>query len=236
MAPAHISGLNRRHAHGSTTARPLCPSRREAKTIARPTRSASRFALAVIALAAVLAGSVSLWLLTRAATRDGVPTARAFIPGIGGPFELTSQTGASFTDTMLLGKPSLIFFGYTHCPDVCPTTLFQISEVLRTLGSEPGVNGVFMTVDPERDTPKALADYLSSFDPHIVGLTGPRPAIDAALKEYRVYSKKVPGADGDYTMDHSALVYLMDAKGQFVGAFNLDRPPAEAAAQLRKMM
>ena len=157
-------------------------------------------------------------------------------PGIGGPFTLTAQNGRPVTEKALEGKPTLIFFGYTHCPDVCPTTLFEISELMKALGPEPRVNAVFVTVDPERDTPAVLADYLSSFDPHVVGLTGDRAAVDAVLKGYRVYAKKVPGKDGDYTMDHSAVVYLMDRNGRFVGSFNLDRPQTENMAQLRKMM
>ena len=157
-------------------------------------------------------------------------------PGIGGPFALSTQTGTAATEKSLAGKPTLMFFGYTHCPDVCPATLFQVSELLRAMGPEPGVNAVFVTVDPERDTPEVMKDYLSSFDPHIVGLTGSREAVDAMLKGYRVYAKKVPGKDGDYTMDHSALVYLMDKSGRFAASFNLDRPQPENIAQLRKMM
>lgn len=162
--------------------------------------------------------------------------ARSSFPGIGGPFSLTAQTGKTVTEKTLEGRPTLMFFGYTHCPDVCPATLFQISELLRAMGPEPGVNAVYVTVDPERDTPAVMADYLSSFDPHLTGLSGDRTAVDAMLKAYRVYAKKVPGKDGDYTMDHSALVYLMDKTGRFVASFNLDRPQAENIAQLRKLM
>lgn len=171
---------------------------------------------------------VATWLM--------LSPARSGFPGIGGPFSLTAQNGKIVTEKTLDGKPTLIFFGYTHCPDVCPATLFQVSELLRAMGPEPGANAVFVTVDPERDTPAVMADYLSSFDPHILGLTGDREALDAMLKGYRVYAKKVPGKDGDYTMDHSALVYLMDKSGRFVASFNLDRPQAENVAQLRKMM
>ena len=163
-------------------------------------------------------------------------TAPTAFPGIGGPFTLTAQTGRPVTEKALEGHPSLLFFGYTHCPDVCPTTLFQMSELMRALGPEPGVNAAFFTVDPERDTPPVIAEYLSSFDPHILGLTGDPATVEGVLKQFRVYAKKVPGKDGDYTMDHSALVYLMDKAGRFVGAFNLDRPPADGVAQLRKMM
>jgi protein SCO1/2 len=157
---------------------------------------------------------------------------------IGGPFALTDQNGQPITDKDLKGKPFLVFFGYTHCPDVCPTTLFQVSEVMRALGNDADrTKALFVTVDPERDTPAVLKDYLSSFDPHLVGVTGDEKALQAVEKEYRVYAKKVPtGKDGDYSMDHSAIVYLMDKQGRFVAPFKLDRKPDEAAAELRKYM
>ena len=135
------------------------------------------------------------------------------------------------------GKPVLVFFGYTHCPDVCPTTLFDMSEVFRKLGPDADrAAGLFITVDPERDTPEAMKSYLSSFDPHLRGLTGDEAAIESAAKAYRVYFRKVPGADGNYTMDHTGLVYLMDKQGNFVAPFNLKRRPEEAAADLRKYL
>jgi protein SCO1/2 len=138
----------------------------------------------------------------------------------------------------LKGKPFLVFFGYTHCPDVCPTTLFEVSEVMRALGPDADrTKAVFITVDPERDTPAVLKDYLSSFDPHLIGATGDQPALQKVEKEYRVYSKKVPtGKDGEYSMDHSAIVYLMDKQGRFVAPFKLDKKPEQAAAELRKYM
>src|SRR6185369_7421951 len=154
---------------------------------------------------------------------------------IGGPFQLTDQNGKAVTDKSLKGKPTLIFFGYTHCPDVCPTSLFEISEVLRAMGRDADkVNAIFISVDPERDTPAAMKDYLSSFDPHLEGLTGDPQAVAKVLSAYRVYSKKVPLKDGDYTMDHTALIYLMDREGQFVAPFNLKRTPEEAAKDLKR--
>lgn len=154
---------------------------------------------------------------------------------IGGSFTLTDQDGKIVTDADFKGKPMLVFFGYTHCPDVCPTTLFDVSEVLRALGSDADkTQALFITIDPERDTAPVMKDYLSSFDPHLRGLTGTVDAITSAEKVYRVYAKKVPGENGEYAMDHTALVYLMDKKGQFVAPFNLKRKPAEAAADLRK--
>ena len=154
---------------------------------------------------------------------------------IGGPFQLVDQDGRTVTDRNLEGKPTLLFFGYTHCPDVCPTTLFEMSEILRAMGKDADrVNAYFVSVDPERDTPATIKDYLSSFDPHLKGLTGDPAAVGTMLSAYRVYSKKVPGKDGDYTMDHSAMIYLMDAKGRFVAPFKLDRKPEDAAADLKR--
>lgn len=159
------------------------------------------------------------------------------VSAIGGPFALVDQNGKSITDRDFKGKPLLIFFGYTHCPDVCPTTLFELSEMMHALGKDADkANALFVTVDPERDTPATMKDYLSSFDPHLQGATGDRKAIDAAEKAYRVYAKKVPTKDGDYSMDHTALVYLMDKQGRFVAPFSLQRSPQAAAADLRKYM
>jgi len=156
---------------------------------------------------------------------------------IGGPFQLTDQSGQPVTENNLKGRPSLIFFGFTHCPDVCPTSLFEISEVLRAMGKDAGkVNAFFVSVDPERDTQGAMKDYLSSFDPHLKGLTGDPEQVSKVLSAYRVYAKKVPLKDGDYTMDHTALIYLMDRDGHFVAPFNLKRSPEEAAADLKRYL
>ncbi|MBC9880626.1 SCO family protein [Bradyrhizobium sp. INPA01-394B] len=156
---------------------------------------------------------------------------------IGGPFQLTDQNGKAISDKSLKGKPTLIFFGYTHCPDVCPTSLFELSEVLRAMGKDADkVNAVFISVDPERDTPATMKDYLSSFDPHLEGLSGDPAETAKVLTSYRVYAKKVPTKDGDYTMDHTALIYLMDRDGRFVSPFNLKRTPEEAAADLKKYL
>lgn len=154
---------------------------------------------------------------------------------VGGPFALVDQTGAPVTEAILKGKPSLVFFGFTHCPDVCPTALYEMSEIFTALGPDANrAQAFFVTVDPERDTPAALKEYVASFAPQIRGLTGSPEAIDAIKKEYRVYSRKVPLKDGDYTMDHTAVVYLMDKNGTFVAPFNSKRAPAESAAELKR--
>jgi protein SCO1/2 len=159
------------------------------------------------------------------------------VAGVGGPFRLQDQAGKTVTDKDMKGRPFLVFFGFTHCPDICPTTLFDVSQILQKLGPDADRAGaLFITVDPERDSAAVLKDYLSNFDPHLRGLTGDRASIDAALKAYRVYAKKVPLDGGDYTMDHTALVYLMDKDGQFVAPFDLKRTPEAAAADLRRYL
>jgi protein SCO1 len=152
---------------------------------------------------------------------------------IGGPFQLTSQAGQQVSEKDILGKPFLVFFGYTHCPDVCHTTLFEMSEILRALGPDAKIGALFVTVDPERDTPEILKDYLSNFDSRIIGLTGPRAQLEPMLRAYRIYSKRAPGKEEDYAVDHTTVVYLMDKNGRFVSAFNVGRKPDEAAKDLK---
>jgi protein SCO1/2 len=177
--------------------------------------------------------AAAIFLVLGRAPVVGIPQASA----IGGPFALVDQDGRPISDRDMKGRPFLVFFGFTHCPDICPTSLFEISEILSKLGKDADrVGALFVTVDPERDTPDKLKDYLSSFDPHLRGLTGDAAAIAAMEKSYRVYAKKVPLQGGDYTMDHSALVYLMDKQGRFVAPFNIKRRPEEAAADLRKYL
>jgi protein SCO1/2 len=156
---------------------------------------------------------------------------------IGGPFHLVDQNGTAFSDQDMKGKPYLVFFGLTHCPDICPTTLFEMSQLMRKLGPDADrVGALFITVDPGRDTPALIKDYLASFDPHLRGLTGDQAEIDQAVKDYRVYAKKVPLQGGDYTMDHTAIVYLMDKDGQFIAPFDLQRSPDAEATELRRYM
>ena len=191
----------------------------------------------LIVLAAFLAGLVLCFTVVLIATGRGPSLLASTSASVGGPFRLTDQNGKTITDQDLKGRPSIIFFGFTHCPEVCPTALFDISEVLNRLGPDASkVNALFITVDPERDTPAVLKDYLSSFNPRLVGVGGDADALAAVAKAYRVYYKKVPTQDGDYTMDHTAIVYLMDKNGQFVAPFSLKRKPEEAAAELRRYL
>jgi protein SCO1/2 len=191
----------------------------------------------LLLLAAFLVGLAGVFAVVLVLVR---PQAGAIVPSaaaIGGPFRLVDQDGRTVTDGDLKGEPTLVFFGFTHCPDVCPTTLMELSDVLDKLGGDAArVHALFITVDPERDTPAEIKDYLSSFNPHLTGLTGDPAAVTEVAKSYRVYVKKVPLDNGDYTMDHTALVYLMDKNGRFVTPFNLKRRPEDAAADLRRYL
>jgi protein SCO1 len=165
------------------------------------------------------------------------PTPSVGSSAIGGPFRLIDQNGKPFSNQDMKGKPYLVFFGYTHCPDICPTTLFEISQLFRNLGPQANELGaLFITVDPARDTQPVLKEYLASFDPHLRGLTGDQKAINQAIKDYRVYAKKVPLPGGDYSMDHTAMVYLMDKDGNFVAPFDMQRTATAEAAALRKYL
>ncbi len=156
---------------------------------------------------------------------------------IGGPFHLVDQNSKPFSDADLKGKWHLVFFGYTHCPDTCPTTLNELSLALDQLGKErDAVAIVFITVDPERDTPDILKSYVESFDAPIVALTGTPAAVAQAAKDYRVYYAKHPRADGGYDMDHSAVIYVMDPQGRFTATFTPDSTAEAIASRLQKLL
>lgn len=156
---------------------------------------------------------------------------------IGGPFTLTDQNGRTVTQQDLLGKPAVVFFGFTFCPEVCPTTLQDLTSDLRELGGAADrLNVVFVTVDPERDTPAPLRQYLSSFDPRIRGLTGTPEQVAAMEREYRVTARRVPLEGGGYTMDHTSYVMLFDAQGQFVEPIGYGETPERRRAALRRLL
>ena len=159
------------------------------------------------------------------------------IAAIGGPFKLTDQNGQTVTDQDLKGHPFLVFFGFTHCPDVCPTTLFEVSEILRALGPDADrTRALFITVDPERDTPEVLKEYVASFDAPILALSGSPEEIARAAKAYRVYYAKHPEPGGDYSMDHSSVIYVMDPEGRFTASFTHQSTPEEIAERLKKLL
>jgi protein SCO1/2 len=152
---------------------------------------------------------------------------------LGGAFSLLDHRGEAVTEAIFRGKPSITLFGFTHCPDVCPTGLMQMSRWAEALGSDVDkLRFIFVTVDPERDTPEVMRDYVSAFSDRIIGITGAPEAVHAMVKDYKIYSREVPLDGGDYTMDHTASMILQDADGNFVGTID----PSEAAdAALAKL-
>jgi protein SCO1/2 len=189
-------------------------------------------ATALIALLLIAAIGV-FWAVREA----GPPGQGGFgSPLVGGGFTLTDQNGQSRSDGEFRGKLMLVYFGFTHCPDVCPLDLQKMSQAMGKLGGKADqVVPVFVTVDPARDTPEAMRDFVASFDPHIVALTGEKPAIDQLVKDYRAYYK--PDSDGtDYNVMHSSLIYLMDRDGRYVTHFGQDATADDIAAGVTKQL
>jgi len=184
---------------------------------------------AVAALALLVA---TLYMLESRSGEGGFKPALS----IGGPFTLTTDEGKRLSSADLEGTPHAVFFGFTYCPDVCPTTLLEMTKTIEAMGDDADkMRFLFITVDPERDTPEQLNTYLSSFDPHITGLTGSPDEIAQVTENYRVYYEKVP-SDDDYTMNHSALIYLMDANGRFVDILNYGADPETRLEKLKNLI
>jgi len=185
-----------------------------------------------MAVGLVLLGGVLWWTNQQA----GVQQAR--FARLGGPFELIDQDGHKFTQEDLKGKYTLLYFGYTYCPDVCPTELTILAEALDKLGElRKQVRVVLVTVDPERDTPEVLKDYISNFAPEFIGLTGTPEQIRKMAKQWRAFYRKVPGeGPDDYTMDHSAITYLLDRNGQYIHHFAYGTPPDQVASVIYRAM
>ena len=158
---------------------------------------------------------------------------------VGGPFSLIDGDGRPVTDQTWHGKYMLVYFGYTYCPDVCPTTLTNLSDALDKLGAKADrLQPLFITVDPKRDTPQVVKQYAAAFGPRIIGLTGSAEQIAAAAKAYRVYyaeHRTGPGPD-DYSMDHSSVLYLMGPDGRFIAPMRADQTGPEMAAALTKLV
>jgi protein SCO1/2 len=195
------------------------------------------FLLIAVALAGclVLAAGLLLFVGLREGPRGIAGTVLS--SAIGGPFQLIDENGKPFTDADLKGKWHIVFFGYTHCPDVCPTTLNTLALAMDRLGKERDRVGiVFITVDPERDTPEALKSYVASFDAPVTALTGTPEQVAGAEKAYRVYSAKHPTGDGNYDMDHSAVIYVMDPQGRFTATFTPDTGADAVAERMQKLL
>jgi protein SCO1 len=196
------------------------------------TVQASRFQLVILAIlvGAILGTGVLLWQTM------GPGGGQQQTNFIGGDFSLVNQDGKPITQANFLGKPTAYFFGYTNCPDACPTTLTDMTDRLKELGPDGDkFNVVFITVDPARDTPALLKTYLESFDPRITAATGTADQIADVIKKFRVYAKKV-GEGDSYTFDHSTAVYLMDAKGSLVTLIDYQAPREEAIAKMRRAL
>jgi protein SCO1/2 len=190
-----------------------------------------RYGLWALVIALLIGVGVVFYLRE---TGDGTLLANAIK---GGPFELVDQHGTPVTDAALKGHPSAMFFGYTFCPDICPTTLYEMTELMEQLGPEADKLKVyFVTVDPERDTREVMAEYLSAFDPRFTGLTGSREQIDQIIAGYRVYARKVEQEEGPYLMDHTAGVYLLDDNGALTGTLDYQEDPKTALAKLRRLI
>ncbi|WP_150524395.1 SCO family protein [Roseibium sediminis] len=191
------------------------------------------------AWAAVAALAVASGVLVYQQTASGPDNSALIDPiaTIGGPFELVSGDGTTVTDKDLADRPKVMFFGFTFCPDVCPTTLAEVQGWIQKLGPDADkLHYAFVTVDPERDTPAVIRDYVAAFDDRILALSGSREQVDAMTKAYRVYAKKVPLDDGDYTMDHSAAVFLMNKDNKFVGTIAYGEAEETAMAKLKRLI
>ena len=191
-------------------------------------------AWAAVAVLAVVSGAL-VYMQTTANKNSGALIEP--LAAIGGPFEMVNGEGETVTEKTFAGKPYAVFFGFTFCPDVCPTTLSELQGWMEALGPDADrLNYAFVSVDPERDTPEVIRDYVWAFDKRINALTGSREQVDKMLKAFRVYSKKVPLDDGDYTMDHSAAVYLMNADNKFVGTIAYGEAEENALAKLKRLI
>lgn len=192
---------------------------------------------------------IGLWLLVGLVALAGVMIALRPNPAdaplassgsmmeIGGPFTLVGTDGRPFSSQRLAGKPYALFFGFTYCPDVCPTTLARLARLRTALGKGDGsVAIVLVTVDPERDTPAAMARYAKLFGTPVIALTGTTEAIERVKTRFGVYSAKVPQPGADYTVDHTATVFLIDSAGKFAATIAPDEGDAAALAKLRRLI
>ena len=179
------------------------------------------------AVAAAGLGAGALYL------RDGGPEPVA----LGGPFTLVDQDGAEITEAAFEGQPTLLFFGFTHCPEVCPTTVYEMAGWFDALGPEArALEAYFVTVDPERDTPEVLRDYLGSQTDDVRGITGPPEAVARLAADWKAYWKKVPLDGGGYTMDHFAGVYMLDEDGEYAGLISYGEPADRVVPKLEALI
>jgi protein SCO1/2 len=196
-----------------------------------------RVRLAIWAAVAV-AAVVLAWLLLRPSPQGNPLQSTPAGITVGGPFTLTGADGRPFSSTQLAGKPYALFFGFTHCPDVCPTTLARLASLRQRLGQgQDAFQIVFVSVDPERDTPEAVGKYAQLFNTPIIGLTGSRAQIDQVAKQHAIYQAKAPDAEAPdgYTMDHGATVLLFDGAAKFVATIAPEEGDQAALDKLKRI-
>ena len=193
-----------------------------------------RVRLLIWGLVAIAAAGLAVLVLSPRATQSGQPSTASV--SLGGPFNLTGADGRPFSSSQLAGQPYAIFFGFTHCPDVCPTTLARLVRLRNRMqaGAEP-FTIVFVTVDPERDGPKEVASYTSLFGAPVVGLTGTPAQIAQVKRQFGIFSQNVPDEDGGYTVDHTATVLLFDRKGAFVATISPEEGDGPALDKLKRL-
>lgn len=194
-----------------------------------------RVIIALGATFAVLATTLVL-LLTVLAPEPPQPQSTG-VAEIGGAFEMVGTDGQPVTEAVLAGKPSVIFFGFTSCPEVCPTTLSDMSGLMERLGDRAQeANFVFVSVDAGRDTPERVGEYVAAFDPRIIGMAGNEEQVASIARAYRIFYRKVPLEGGDYTVDHTASVYLMDAAGAFAGTIDYHEAQDTALQKIERLI
>jgi protein SCO1/2 len=196
--------------------------------------SLSRVRLALWVLVGLVAAGLVVILWKRAEPEQAVT--QTSMETIGGPFTLMASTGKPFSSAELIGKPAAVFFGFTHCPDVCPTTIARLTKLRRELGKgDDALSIVFISVDPERDTPAEVDTYMKLYDTPVIGLTGTPAQIEQVKKQFGIYSRKAPQPGGGYSVDHTATVILLDRNGQFSATISPEEGNQVALDKLRRI-
>jgi len=204
--------------------RPHCEGRDPMKR-----NNAIRHVIVALSIAIVLLAGVMTWVLRSAP--ENMPVE------FGTAFTLTDDNGQPITEKALSGHPSLIYFGFTRCPEVCPTTLYEMSGWFNALGNDAkDLNAFFFSVDPERDTPELMHNYSAAFTDRIVGITGDPAEMQKVMKSWRIFARKVPTEGGDYTMDHTASVLMLDSRGNFKGTISYGEAADSAIAKIRELL
>ena len=191
----------------------------------------------LVALIVIGMGAFAVQAYLRGQSADQATLYEESVAAVGGPFTLVrADTGEMVTDADFADKPKAIFFGFTYCPDVCPTTLFELATYMEELGPlAENFHTLMVTFDPERDTPEFLDQYVSAFDDRIIGLTGDPANVDDVISNYRVYARRVELESGDYTMDHTASIFLMNAENELIGTIAYQESPETALPKLERL-